>query len=160
MIVDTIWWTFSFHWPYYTIFLLSFLLLYFYHRLSKFNWDTSKFFSFLFFSSSNFHWYQFNSYIYVNASQIHILLQIFFSSRHLFTFLYSYCISQYPYLLGSNQLPISYCGFLFLWEYFSKFLGLKQGQTSFLFPLPQIQWVIKFLTNSFSINKFRDMASD
>lgn len=33
------------------------------------------FLSFLF-SSSNFCWYQFNSYIYVNASQVHILLQI------------------------------------------------------------------------------------
>lgn len=138
IIRDTIWWTFSFHWPYYTIFLLSFLLLYFYHRLSKFNWDTSKFFSFLFFSSSNFRWYQFNSYIYVNASQIHILLQIFFFFQTLIYLLVF--LLHFPISLSSWLKPVT--NYL-LW--FS--ISLRT-----LFQIPWAQTRSDFIPFSFATN--------
>ena len=99
-----------------------FFLLHFHQGALNLTEMLLKFFLSFLFSSSNFCCYQFNSYIYVNASQIHILLQIF--SRHLFNrLLYSYCISQCPYVLPSNQLPISYLGFLCLWGPFPSHLG-------------------------------------
>lgn len=103
---------------------------------------------FLIFFSSNFHWYQFNSYIYVKASQVHILLQNFPPEILIYLLVF---LLNFPVSLSSWLKPVT--NFL-LWFSVSlrtlfQFLGLKQGQTSFLFPLQPIQWVIKFLTNSF-----------
>lgn len=89
-----------------------------------------KFFLSFLFSSSNFCWYQFNSYICINVSQVCILPQIFFQ-----TYLPAcYILIASPMSLSFSLKPgtNSLSWFSVSMRSLSQLLGLRQGQLSFL----------------------------